>query len=129
MNLFELSAFLCDHLHFQYIGFVLNDSVCGSKNLRISPDTISRISHLKKSNGGIWLEPNEELSEILQKLDITAVAELRNSKGVVMGQMLFGKSNGHMNFEDRDLVPVEIITQIPPAVIHSEKHRIKRHIF
>ena len=128
VNLTELSTFLCDHLHFQYIGFVKDGEVYGSKDIKLSPETVKEISKLKKSNGGIWLEPNEELSKTLKKADIAGVAELRDSKGKVVGQMLFGKSTGHFSFENRDLVPIEIVVQIIPVVTHPGNHRIKKHL-
>ena len=128
VNLVELASFLRDHLHFQYVGFVMNGEVCGSSEVEISPETIEKISKLKKNDGGIWLEPDEELEKVLRKLDIIAVAELRNSKGKIVGQVLFGKSSGHFNLEDRDLVPIEIVMQVIPVVTHPGNHRIKKHL-
>lgn len=128
VNLDELTSFLCDHLHFQYVGFVMDGEVYGSKPLKFTPDTIAKISKLKKSDGGIWLEPDDELSHTLAKLDIAAVAELRNSKGKIVGQMLFGRPAGHISFDNRDLVPIEVVAQIIPVVTHPGNHRIKKHL-
>ena len=128
MNLTEVAAFLCDHLHFQYIGFVMDGDLCGSRQLKVPQDVVTKIAKLRKSDGGIWLEPDAELATALKKLDIVAVGELRNSKGKVIGQMLFGKPSGHRSFENRDLVPVEIVMQIIPVVAHPGDHRIKKHL-
>ena len=128
VNLTELASFLCDHLHFQYIGFVMDGEVYGSHKLKIPPEITAKIAKLKKSNGGIWLEPDEEVMKILKKLEISAVAELRDSKGKVVGQVLFGKSSGHFSLENRDLVPVEIVMQVVPVVTHPGNHRIKKHL-
>ena len=128
VNLTELSAFLCDHLHFQYIGFVMDRELYGSRKIKLSPEALNKIAKLKKSDGGVWLEPDTELAATLGKLDISAVAELRNSKGKVIGQMLFGRPSGHINIENRDLVPVEIVVQVIPVVTHPGNHRIKKHL-
>ena len=128
VNLVELASFLCDHLHFQYVGFVMDGEVYGSKVLKFPPEVIKEISKLKKSNGGIWLEPDEELARALKKFDITAVAELRDSKGKIVGQVLLGRPSGHVSLEDRDLTPIEIILQIVPVVTHPGNHRIKKHL-
>ena len=128
VNLTELADFLCDHLHFQYIGFVMNGELYGSEKLKIAPEIVEKISKLKKNNGGIWLEPDEELAVALKKLEITAIAELRDGKGKVVGQVLFGKSSGHFSLEDRDLVPVEIVMQVVPVVTHPGNYRIKKHL-
>jgi len=127
VNLTELATFLCDHLHFQYIGFVMDGEVYGSQELKVSPEVIKAIAKLKKSNGGIWMEPDEELAKALKKLDITAVAELRDGKGKVVGQVLFGKSSGHYSLDNRDLVPVEVVMQVVPVVTHPGNYRIKKH--
>lgn len=128
VDLTELSAFLSDHLHFQYIGFVMNDKVRGVKQLRITQETVTEIAKLRKSSAGIWLEPGTGLAETLKKLDIVAVAEMRDGKGKVIGQILFGRPNGRISFESRDLVPIEIVIQALPMVIESDKYRIKKHL-
>lgn len=128
VNLTELSSFLRDHLHFQYIGILMDGELCGSKDLKIAPDTVTKISHLKKSSGSIWLEPEAELAAILRHHEIAAVAELRNTKGKVVGQVLFGKPFGRVSFEERDLVPIEIVLQVIPVVTHPGNHRIKKHL-
>ena len=128
VNLTELASFLSDHLHFQYVGIVMGDEVYGSKKMRISEDVIRKISSLKKSSGGIWLEPDAELAAALKKLEIAAVAELRDSKGRIVGQVLLGRPSGRISMENRDLVPIEIIMQIVPVVIKPGDHRIKKHL-
>lgn len=128
VNLTELSSFLSDHLHFQYVGILMDGDLCGSKELKIAPDTITKVSRLKKNSGSIWLDPDPELAAILRHHEVAAVAELRNTKGKVVGQVLFGKPAGRTSFEDRDLVPIEIVLQVIPVVTHPGNHRIKRHL-
>ena len=128
VNLSELSRFLCDHLHFQYVGFIMDGKLSGSKRLKLLPESIEKLSNLRKSDGGIWLEPDATLKELLQNNNVSAVAELRNTKGKVVGQMLLGKPTGHINFEDRDLTAIEMITQVIPVVTSSNKHKIKKHL-
>ena len=128
VNLVELATFLCDHLHFQYIGFVMDGEVYGTEEMKFPPEVVEKIGKLKKSSGGIWLEPDDELMKALKKLNVAAVAELRDSKGRIVGQVLFGKSSGHYSLDDRDLVPVEIVMQVVPVVTHPGNHRIKKHL-
>ena len=128
VNLAELSSFLCDHLHFQYVGFVINNELYSSQDIKISPEAIKEISGSRKTNGGVWLEPDEKLAAIMHKMEFSAIAELRDSKGKIIGQIIFGKPNGHINFENRDLAPIEIIIQVLPVVIKPGNHRIKKHL-
>lgn len=128
INLTELAGFLRDHLHFQYFGFVLDGELYGSQKIKLSQETITKVSQLKKSVGNIWLEPDEELAKALRKEDIAAVIELRNSKGKIIGQVLLGKPTGKISFENRDQVPIEIVMQVVPVVTHPSNHCIKKHL-
>ena len=96
--------------------------------MRIPPEVIKKVESLKKTNGGIWLEPDDELMKKLKSLDIAAVAELRDSKGKIVGKVLFGKSRGHLSLDERDLVPVEIVMQVVPVVTNPGDHQIKKHL-
>ena len=123
IDLRELAAFLADHLHFAYIGFVINGRLYGSKALAVSADELTKITKLKDAPGnGVWQEPTKEVQKILDELSLKAVAELKNAKGKAFGQLLVGKPNGKSSFERRDLVQLEMIINLVAAVVDSEKH-------
>lgn len=128
VNLSEIANFLSDHLHFQYIGFVVDGDLCGSKDIKLPSEAITEVSKLRKTDGNIWLKTDEKLSSTLARNGIVAVAELRDTKGKVIGQVLFGSPNGKINFEKRDLVPIEVVMQVIPVVMHPGNHRIKKHL-
>lgn len=122
VDLRELAAFLADHLHFAYIGFIINGRLYGSKSLAVSADELSQIMKLKSATGGVWQEPNKSVQKIFDELDLKAVAELRNAKGKVFGQLVVGKPLGKTSFERRDLIQLEMIINLVATVIDSEKH-------
>lgn len=122
IDLRELAGFLADHLHFSYIGFVINGRVYGSKALAISPTELSRITHLKSTPREIWQEPNKTVQKDFDELGLKAVAELRNAKGKTFGQLIVGKPLGKTSFERRDLIQLEMIINLVATVIDSEKH-------
>lgn len=122
VNLRELAAFLADHLHFAYIGFIINGRLYGSKALAMSGDEIVQIAKMKPTAQGVWQEPNKTVQKILDSLDLKAVAELKNAKGKVFGQMVVGKPIGKTSFERRDLIQLEMIINLVAVVIDSEKH-------
>lgn len=123
IDLRDLAAFLADHLHFAYIGFIINGRVYGSKSLAISPAELSGITHLKAaSRGEIWQEPSKTVQKTFDDLGLYAVAELRNAKGKTFGQMIVGKPLGKASFERRDLLQLEMIINLVATVIDSEKH-------
>lgn len=123
VDLRDLAGFLADHLHFAYIGFIINGRLYGSKALAMSTEEITQISKMKSaSGGGVWQEPNKSVKKILDELDLKVVAELRNAKGKAFGQLVVGKLVGKSSFERRDLIQLEMIINLVATVIDSEKH-------
>lgn len=123
VDLRDLASFLADHLHFAYIGFIINDRLYGSKPLALSADEIKQISHMRSAVGNdVWQQPSKPVQKILDETDLKAVAELRNAKGKAFGQLVVGKPTGKSSFERRDLIQLEMIINLVATVIDSEKH-------
>ena len=122
VDLRDLAGFLADHLHFAYIGFVINGRLYGSKSLAMSSQELSGITHLRQTTNGVWQVPNKTVQKTFDELGLYAVAELRNAKGKAFGQLLVGKPLGKTSFERRDLLQLEMIINLVATVIDSEKH-------
>lgn len=122
VDLRDLASFLADHLHFTYIGFIINGRLYGSRSLAMSPEELAAISHLRSSGRDIWQEPNKTVQAAFDELGLKAVAELRNAKGKTFGQLVVGKPLGKSSFERRDLIQLEMIINLVATVIDSEKH-------
>lgn len=123
VDLRELAGFLADHLHFAYIGFVVNGRLYGSKPLSVSAEELVQIGKMKAASGNsVWQEPNKTTQKFMDELGLKAVAELRNAKGKAFGQLIVGKPLGKNSFERRDLVQLEMIINLVATVIDSEKH-------
>ena len=113
----ELAGFLADHMHFSYVGFLINGKLYGSSSLPISQSEIHQVQSLKSANKGIWQDFNEPVSRIFSNIDINAVAELHDNTGKVFGQVLIGKPVGKMKFERKNLVQMEMIINLIALVI------------
>ncbi len=123
VDLRELAGFLADHLHFSYIGFIINGRLYGSKALSLSAEEIMQISKLKAATGAsIWQKPNEKVQKIFDEVSLSSVAELYNAKGKPFGQIVVGKPVGKNDFGRRDLMQLEMIINLVATVIDSEKH-------
>lgn len=123
IDLRELAGFLADHLHFAYIGFIVNGKLYSSKPLAVSAEELNQITKMKSAgSNGVWQEPNKTTQKVLDELGLKAVAELRNAKGKPFGQLIVGKPLGKAHFERRDLVQLEMIINLVATVIDSEKH-------
>lgn len=123
VDLRDLAGFLAEHLHFTYIGFIVNGRLYGSKALAVSAEELESIVNMRAAaRNEVWQEPNKAAKKTMDGLGIRAVAELRNAKGRTFGQLLVGKPVGKTGYERRDLIQLEMIVNLVATVIDSEKH-------
>ena len=121
INYHELAGFLSDHLHFQYVGLVIDKKLYGSKQARISATEVTHISNYHTPIKGIWLALDDATRDSLKKCGIEAVAILRNAEGVVVGKVMFGRPIGNVSFRNRDITSLETALVLVAAAISSEK--------
>ncbi len=121
LNYHELAGFLSDHLHFQYVGLIVDKKLYGSKKSRISTAEIAHISNYRTPIKGIWLALDDATRDELKKCGIEAVAILRNAEGVVVGKIMFGRPIGNVSFKSRDMSSLETALVLVAAAISSEK--------
>lgn len=121
LNYHELAGFLSDHLHFQYVGLIIDKKLYGSKNSRISAAEVSHISSYRTPIKGIWLALDDATRDELKKCGIEAVAILRDARGVVVGKIMLGRPIGNISFRNRDLNSLETALTITAAAISSDK--------
>ena len=120
MDYNELAAFLADHLHFAYVGFIVKGRIYGSGPLALSTGEIREVSRLPAAEKGIWQQFNEPVSRAFQRVGVYAVAQLEDAKSEPFGQILVGKPQGKMGFERRDLVQLEMIINLVAALIDTK---------
>lgn len=120
INYPELAEFLSQHLHYQYIGLLVDGKLYGSKPLKITATDVQALNKMKAKRS-VWLELNEEIKGRLKPLGIEGVAELRNSQGEESGKILLGRPLGGINFQSRDLAEVETALTLLAVAISSGK--------
>lgn len=121
VELKELAGFLADHLHFEYVGFLINGRLYGSGVLDASSDEFVAIANLKSPVRGIWQEPNAVVNKIFMELDIKNVAELRNTKDEAFGQVLIGRPINRKALDRREMIQVEMVINLAAAIIDAER--------
>ena len=121
INYHELASFLSDHLHFQYVGLVIDKKLYGSKPSRISAAEITHISNYRTPIKGVWLALDDATRDELKKCGIEAIAILRDAKGVVVGKIMLGRPIGDINFRNRDISSLETALTLTAAAISQEK--------
>ncbi len=122
LDLKELSGFLADHLHIEYVGFLINGRLYGSGNLDVSSDELVAISKMKSPERGIW-QDTKAVSEICMKSDIKNIAELYNVDNKVFGQILLGHSLSKKNLGTKDLIEIEMVINLAAAIINGEARK------
>ncbi len=119
INYFELSDFLAEHLHFQYIGILYSGKLYGSgnRNTKLSAEELKKIEKLKNKDKDIWLPFDDALKTELKSLGVEAIAELRNARSEVVGHILLGRPLGGINLNSRDLSELETALTLTAAAI------------
>ena len=115
----NLAAFLAEHMHFEYIGFLIDGQLYGSKQYPINEDSIKMIGGLGDPENGVWQKVDERNLD-WQRAKLSAVAALRNNKNKTYGQMLIGDPMGKIEFEKRDLVQVELIISLVASTLSTK---------
>ena len=121
INYHELAGFLSDHLHFQYVGLVIDKKLYGSKQSRITAAEVTQISNYRTPIRGVWLALDDATRDELKKCGIEAVAILRDAEGVVVGKIMLGRPIGNISFRNRDIPTLETALTLTAAAISSEK--------
>lgn len=121
INYRELVDFLADHLHFQYVGLLIDKKLYSTKATKLSSADIAKITALKAHEKGPWLRVDETLKTTLKQHNIEAVADLRNSNGASIGKILLGRPSGSITLQNRDMNTLETALLLIAATISSEK--------
>lgn len=122
INYHELSNFLADHLHFQYVGLLIDNKLYGSEKSKLSSAELNKLGNLRVKSGDIWAYLNEETKESLKKHGIEAVAELRDASGNSVGKILIGRPLGNISFNSRDLHSLETAFILIAHTIETDKN-------
>ena len=122
INIKELASFLAEHMHFEYIGILADGQIYSSSPRRFSADDVKFLMDLKNPKEGIWQEVDED-SEDWKKMDLSAVAILRDGNGHVYGQILFGAPNGRSTLSQREIIKIETIVNLTAILIDSKIHK------
>ena len=121
INYPELAEFLAQHLHFQYIGLIVNNKLYSSKAVKVSNAEVDKINKLKAGKHGVWVEMNKDVKELVRNTGAEGVAVLKDSHGEEVGKILIGRPLGGINFNSRDLGEIETALTLLAVAISSDK--------
>lgn len=121
INYHELAGFLADHLHFQYVGLLIDNRLYGSTASKLASAELNKIGNLKIKDNSIWANPNEDIRQILKKHNIEGIAELRDPAGKPVAKILLGRPLGNITFSSRDMHSLETAFVLIAHAIETDK--------
>jgi hypothetical protein len=124
IDLKNLAEFLADRMHFDYVGFLIDDRLWGSSKIDLADNELQMISKMKHSSSYIWLYVDDALKPVFERSNLAAVAQMRNARGQVFGHIIIGRPLGEIKFEQRDLTQVESIINLVAAVVNSGEKKV-----
>ena len=119
VNIREIVRFLAEHAHFGYVGIIVGDQIYNSSAHKVSADCANYLDTLKPEPGKIWLSPDEN-SEDWQKLNLYAVAQLKDGGGKVYGYMLLGDPANKGIIPRREIIKLETVINLVAMSIDSK---------
>ena len=114
----ELAGFLAQHLKFDYVGFLINGRLYGSKTITLSPEDSAEYKKLKTPKTSIWYEFDHARTE---EDEIAHVALLLNAKNEPSGQILLGRPNSRRILTKRELIEIEMVLKLAGAIIDGDR--------
>lgn len=121
IDLKEMADFLAEHMHFSFVGFIVNGKTFCSDDFRMSAEEVEDISSLKIPDKGLWQDKSKLKNT--NNSEIARIGVLTNAKGGIIGQMVFGKPISKTNLDRKDLTEVEMIVNLMAVVVENGSRR------
>lgn len=121
VSLSELSQTLARYARFEYVGIILGSKVYGSKPQKFSREQIVEIGLLETEKDSVWLKLSGHAKKYLAEKEIIRVAELRDIKGVCIGQLLIGRPRGKSDILKADLDELDAVVNLIASIVDSKE--------
>ena len=119
VNYRELSGFLAEHMHFEYVGFLVNGKYFTDDDYKIPVDKLVEVPGLKLAEKGIWQNMSGLDKNTVHEYGVYRVAMLMGANGDVIGQVLLGKPTTKTNLDRQDEAEVEMILSLIGTMVES----------
>lgn len=119
INLKEISGFLAEHMHFSYVGFLVNGKYYVMDEHRIAVDKLVCLPDLARPDKGIWQDVGKLEKDVVRENGISRIAVMTNANGDMIGQVIFGKPTTKAVLDAKDLVDIEIVVNMMGTMIEN----------
>ncbi len=120
LNLKDLSGFLAEHMHFEYVGFLVNGKYYTQDEYKMPVDKTAEIPKLKKPEKGIWQNARSINKHLPEEYEISQIAVITDTNGKIIGQIIFGKPTSKVALDKRDLIDIEMVVSLIGTMIEND---------
>ncbi|MBR2836863.1 hypothetical protein IKE79_00725 [Candidatus Saccharibacteria bacterium] len=118
LNYKDISGFLAEHLHFEYVGFLLNGRYFVKDESKMPAEVLAKIAKLPMPAKGIWQSVSGLGSEAKNE-GLTRVAVMTNTNGGVIGHVILGKPTTKAALDREDVARLEMIIDLMGTIIEN----------
>ena len=119
LNLRDVSGFLAEHMHFEYVGFIVKGKYHVADDGKLPTEVLAGIQKLTMPSRGMWQNASELGSGVTKACGISRVAVMTNTNGDVIGQIVFGKPTTKSTLDREDVADVEMIANLMGTMIEN----------
>lgn len=124
-NLRDISGFLAEHMHFTYVGFLINGKYFAADDYKIPVEEFVEIPKLDYPAKGIWQAASSLDKEMTKKFGIYRVGCLSGASGEMVGQVILGRPTMRGEIDKKDWVEIEMVMSLMGTIIENGGKRIK----
>lgn len=117
VDLKDISGFLAEHMHFSYVGFLVNGKLYGSEEHRVAAEDLMAIRGLPRPARGVWQDISHVNKETVRELEISRIGIIANGAGDEIGQVILGKPASKSLLDKDDLMEIEMIMSLMAIVV------------
>lgn len=118
-NYKEIAGFLAEHMHFEYVGFLVNGKYYAEDDYKIPVDKLAEVPELKRPEKGIWQSVSGLDKNLVKDYDVYRVAMLMGANGDMVGQVVLGKPTAKANLDQQDEAEVVMILSLIGTMMES----------
>ena len=118
LNLKDVSGFLAEYMHFEYVGFLANGKYYVQDDYKLPATVITEIDKLKMPTRGMWQETSA-LGALVSEYGISRVAVITNTNGDEIAQVIFGKPTAKAALDREDVANVEMIVNLMGTMLEK----------
>ena len=123
INYKEMSGFLAEHMHFAFVGFLVNGRYYAENDYKIPVDKLMEVPNLKHPDKGIWQNVSGLDKAMVREYGIYRIAMLLNTNGEMIGQVILGKPVAKPTIDKQDQAEVEMILSLVGTMMTSGGRR------